>query len=139
MANEVAVSSAIAFFQAAPTAGGSPYNLAFSVKSSTSDIAGDALKFSGQLVTQMNQTYGTDNDVTTFNIDEFTRFASGDKQKKFSEIEDISTSNLIRDTFDEITGGGKSIATASNLSEYIRLRDTKDGKTDGHAVINFLI
>ena len=136
--SEVAVSAAITFFQNIPKSLGTSMPVAFSTKSTTSDIAGDALKFSDQLVTQVNQTQGTDTSTTTMNIDEFTRLASGDKIKTFAGITDEAQKSLIRDTFKDISKG-HTLATASDFSDYLRLRDSEDGATDGHAVINFLI
>ncbi len=139
MATEIAVSSAISFFQSAKTAGGQPLNVAFSAKSETTDIAADATTFSTQLTSQINQSYGLDSDSTTVTLDEFTRFASGDRIQKFSDISDSATRDLVKEAFDSITGGNKSQATAGAFAEFLRVQDSKDGKTDGHAIINFLI
>ncbi|OGH60624.1 MAG: hypothetical protein A3G34_10875 [Candidatus Lindowbacteria bacterium RIFCSPLOWO2_12_FULL_62_27] len=138
MASEIAVSSAVSFFQNIPKTPGKPLDLTFSTKTTSSDIAGDALKFADQLVTLVNQTEGTDTDTTTVNIDEFTRLASGDRIKKFSQITDTAQKSLIQETFEDITKG-RPLATASDLAEYLRFRDGRDGTTDGKAAINFLI
>ncbi len=134
---EVAVSAAISFFQSIPNNSGKPYLLAFSTKSTSTDIAQDALKFSDQLVSQINQK-GTDTDTQSVNIDEFTRLASGDQFKKFSDITDAAKKSIIKETFSDITKG-KSVATSADIANYLTVRDGKDGKTDGSAVINFLI
>lgn len=138
MASEIAVDAAIGFVKSIPDNRNKPFTLAFSVKSSATDIFTDAKKFSDQLVAQVNQSQGTDLDSTTLNIDEFTRMASGDNIKTYSGITDRGEKATIRDVFDEITGG-KSLATAADIAEYLRLRDVNDGATDGHAVLNFLI
>ena len=139
MSSEIAVDAASAFLQnIQKTAGtGNPYNLAFSTKSATTDIAADALKFADQIVAAVNKN-GTDTDTRTLNIDEFTRLASGGKITKFTDITDSAKQALIKDTFNGITHNGATL-TASDLADHITLRDSADGTTDGNAVINFLI
>lgn len=136
--SEIAVSAAVNFFQDISANAGKPFNLAFSTKSTSTDIAADALKFSTQLVSDVNNQLGIDTDTATITIDEFTRLASGNKIKTFAGITDSAKKSLIQDTFNEISGD-RSTATASDIAEYIRIQDTKDAKTDGHAVLNFLI
>ncbi len=137
--SEVAVSNAIRFFEESLKRPAKPVPVVFSAKSNSTDISNDGLKFAEQLVTQIDQKYGTDTQTKTFNIDEFTKFVSGGKIRKFNEISDASKKEQVQATFDDITGGRKATATAGNFAEYLRIRDTKDGKTDGQTTVNFLI
>lgn len=137
MADNIAVNSAISFYSSIPKNGGKPYKLQFSTDSAAVDIADDAQLFADQLVSQINQR-GTDTDTKTVNIDEFTRLASGNKFKKLSEVTDDAQKSVLQETFNDISKG-RALATSSDIAEFLRVRDTKDGKTDGNAVINFLI
>lgn len=136
--SEISVDAAISFFKNIPANAGKPYVLAFSTKTSSSDIAQDAGKFSTQLVQDINNRYGSDLDTDSVNIDEFTRMASGDKYSTYNGITDNAKKALVHATFNEISGN-RSTATASDIGEYLRVRDYKDGETNGQAVINFLI
>lgn len=135
--SDIPVSAAISFFQSIPANAGKPFTLSFSTQSTANGIAQDALKFSDQLVSQINQK-GTDTDPKTVNIDEFTRLASGNHFKKFAQITDEAKKSIVKETFDDIAKG-KSVATSADIANYLTGRDNKDGKTDGNAVINFLI
>lgn len=135
---EIAVSAAVAFLKLIPGSSGKPFQIPFSTKSSTTDIAADSLKFADQVVDQTNLDKGTDTDTKTLNVDEFARLASGDKVKKLSQITDSAQKALVEETFYDISKN-KALATASDFAEYLRVRDARDGKTDGQATINFLI
>ena len=132
------ITAARTMFSAVATNKNKPYQLVFSDQESATNIATDSSTFSNQLVDQINQSFGTDNKTKTSNINEFTRFVSNDEFKKFSQIKDPGDKALVEATFNEISGN-KTEATISNLADYIRTRDSKDGKTDGKAVLNFLI
>lgn len=136
--SDFAVDAASALFQAVPRNKAKPYLLTFSNKSTATDISTDANKFANQLVDQINQSFGTDASNKTVNIDEFTQFASGKKFKKFSDVKDPGQKAVIQSTFNEISGN-RSQATVANMADYVRGRDSKDGKTDGQGVLNFLI
>ena len=136
--SEIAVDAAISFFQTISKNSGKPVEIPFSTKTASADIAGDASKFGTQLVADTNLKLGTDLDSSTLNINEFTRLISADRFKKFSEITDDGQKAVVRDTFDQITKG-KSLMTASDIGEFLRVQDSTDGTTDGHATVNFLI
>ncbi|MBI4179272.1 hypothetical protein HY522_07620 [bacterium] len=135
---EFAVSAADGFYNAVPKNSGKPFLLTYSNKSTTTDIADDAFKFSEQIVEQINLSKGTDSKSTTLNIDEFTRFASNDQFKTFAAVDDAAQRAVIQETFKEISGN-RSEATIQDLADYLRVRDSRDGDTNGQAMVNFLI
>ena len=140
MATEIALDAARSFFENVKSNAGNPLKVTFSTKSSTTDIAADALTFAQQLVSQVNQSYGTDTHSDSMNINEFTQFVTGGEVKLFQSLSDPKQKSIVEDAFYDISKN-RALASASDFAEYLRVRDAADNSTNsmnGVATINFL-